>query len=222
MATTKTLTPTNQAITLADFTEKPDNRTNVTNDDKLADAVNALNSNMATLTYTGTVDSLQTSLVSLASNMSVGEFRNIKYTAGETLAPFRNTRIYCGTFKRTGSNYWSVTLEDPEGVPIYGTYRNSRWSWEPLALDSNKQAKLLSKTISATTDATGDVSLDLATETYVPVAFHISGGAVSKSASMLFMQNGNGTNWWIKFVSDSTLQNEANKTVEGTLYYFST
>lgn len=46
MATTKTLTPTNQAITLAAFTEKPDNRTNVTNDDKLADAVNALNSNL--------------------------------------------------------------------------------------------------------------------------------------------------------------------------------
>ena|GEM_PF-3672981 len=90
------------------------------------------------------------------------------------------------------------------------------------ALNSNKQNKILSKTISATTDATGDVSLDLATETYIPVAFHISGGAVSKSASMLFMQNGNGTNWWIKFVSDSALQNEANKTVEGTLYYFST
>ena len=49
MATTKTLTPTNQAITLADFTEKPDNRTNVTNDDKLGDAVNALNSNFSTL-----------------------------------------------------------------------------------------------------------------------------------------------------------------------------
>ena len=49
MATTKTLTPTNQAITLAAFTEKPDNRTNVTNDDKLADAVNALNSNVMTV-----------------------------------------------------------------------------------------------------------------------------------------------------------------------------
>lgn len=49
MATTKTLTPTNQAITLTAFTEKPDNRTNVTNDDKLADAVNALNSNLTEL-----------------------------------------------------------------------------------------------------------------------------------------------------------------------------
>jgi hypothetical protein len=97
----------------------------------------SLNSNMATLQYTGTVDSLQTSLVSLASNMSVGDFHNIKYTAGETLSPFRNTCIYGGTFKRTGSNYWSVTLEDPEGVPIYGTYRNGTWRWEPLALESD-------------------------------------------------------------------------------------
>lgn len=52
MATTKTLTPTNQAITLAAFTEKPDNRTNVTNDDKLADAVNALNSKLNDYTNT--------------------------------------------------------------------------------------------------------------------------------------------------------------------------
>lgn len=46
MATTKTLTPTNQAITIAAFTEKPDNRVNATNDDKMADAINTLNSNM--------------------------------------------------------------------------------------------------------------------------------------------------------------------------------
>ena len=44
MATTKTLTPTNQAITIAAFTEKPDNRINATNDDKMADAINTLNS----------------------------------------------------------------------------------------------------------------------------------------------------------------------------------
>jgi hypothetical protein len=57
MATTKTLTPTNQAITLAAFTEKPDNRTNVTNDDKLADAVNALNSKLTTgIAVAGTTD----------------------------------------------------------------------------------------------------------------------------------------------------------------------
>lgn len=59
MATTKTLTPTNQAITLAAFTEKPDNRTNVTNDDKLADAVNALNSKIRTIS-TGSLHDITT------------------------------------------------------------------------------------------------------------------------------------------------------------------
>ena len=96
-----------------------------------------LNSKITTLYYTGTVNSLQTSLASLASSMSVGDFQNIKYTAGETLSPFKNADIYCGTFKRTGNNFWSVMLEDPEGLPIYGTYRNGTWRWEELALNSN-------------------------------------------------------------------------------------
>lgn len=70
MATTKTLTPTNQAITLADFTEKPDNRTNVTNDDKLADAVNALNSNTAynTQSFSNLAD-----FKTFLDNMTVGK-----------------------------------------------------------------------------------------------------------------------------------------------------
>ena len=51
MATTKTLNPTNQTITLAEFTEKPDNRVNVNNDSKLADAINSLNSKITTITY---------------------------------------------------------------------------------------------------------------------------------------------------------------------------
>ncbi len=55
MATTKTLAPTNQTITLAEFTEKPDNRVNVNNDSKLADAVNALNSNIRTVPHIFTV-----------------------------------------------------------------------------------------------------------------------------------------------------------------------
>lgn len=106
------------------------------NSDKIDAYAGSTNQALATLAYTGTVANLQTSLVSLANSISIGEFHNIKYTAGETLAPFSNSRLYGGTFKRTGSNYWSVTLEDPEGVPVYGTYRNGRWSWEPLALNS--------------------------------------------------------------------------------------
>lgn len=62
MATTKTLTPTNQEITLAAFTEKPDNRTNVTNDDKLADAVNALNEDITPIELTGITAGTRTTI----------------------------------------------------------------------------------------------------------------------------------------------------------------
>ena len=69
MATTKTLTPTNQAITLAAFTEKPDNRTNVTNDDKLADAVNALNSKITAFAAVGATSGTSTNVeIQLPSN----------------------------------------------------------------------------------------------------------------------------------------------------------
>ena len=49
MATTKTLTPTNQVITIPDFTDKPDNRLQADSAGKLADAVNQLNNNMSIL-----------------------------------------------------------------------------------------------------------------------------------------------------------------------------
>lgn len=41
-ATTKTLTPTNQVISIPAFTDKPDNRLQTDSTSKLADAVNAL------------------------------------------------------------------------------------------------------------------------------------------------------------------------------------
>lgn len=53
MATTKTLAPTNQTITIAAFQgEKPDQRQIADAEGKMADAINALNSHIAT---TGTM-----------------------------------------------------------------------------------------------------------------------------------------------------------------------
>ena len=52
MATTKTLTPTNQTITIAAFSgEKPDQRQIADAETKLADAVNALNSQLILKQY---------------------------------------------------------------------------------------------------------------------------------------------------------------------------
>ena len=51
-ATTKTLTPTNETISIPAFTDKPDNRLQTDSTGKLADAVNALSEQMANITWT--------------------------------------------------------------------------------------------------------------------------------------------------------------------------
>ena len=50
MATSKTLTPTNVTIQIPEFTDQPDQRVNSNCIDKEADAINALNTQTATLT----------------------------------------------------------------------------------------------------------------------------------------------------------------------------
>ena len=76
-----------------------------------------------------------------------------------------------------------------------------------------------SSAISATTDASGDISLNLNTSSAVPIAFSITGGSIAKTAARQFLQNGDGTIWRVKFVNDSTLANITNTSVEGTVYY---
>ena len=49
MATSKTLTPTNVTIQIPEFTDQPDQRVNSNCIDKEADAINALNSNLTSL-----------------------------------------------------------------------------------------------------------------------------------------------------------------------------
>lgn len=49
MATSKTLTPTNVTIQIPEFTDQPDQRVNSNCIDKEADAINALNTQIATL-----------------------------------------------------------------------------------------------------------------------------------------------------------------------------
>ena len=49
MAISKTLTPTNVTIQIPDFTDRPDQRANSNCIDKEADAINALNAQIATL-----------------------------------------------------------------------------------------------------------------------------------------------------------------------------
>lgn len=87
------------------------------------------------------------------------------------------------------------------------------------ALNSNKQNKVQTANVSGTTDSTGDINVQLSANSYIPVAFKVTGGNMPTTAPRMFFQTSQGTGWFIKFINDSTLANIANTTVEGILYY---
>ena len=55
MATSKTLTPTNVTIQIPEFTDQPDQRVNSNCIDKLADAINALNTHIPYILNVGNI-----------------------------------------------------------------------------------------------------------------------------------------------------------------------
>lgn len=125
MATTKTLTPTNQAITLAAFTEKPDNRTNVTNDDKLADAVNALNSNFTSFLGNDTTSDCN-------SETATGFKKAINSTANTPYAG----HFVVFTFNYNQNEMIQFAMSTTAYV-LYFRYYNSSWSsWKMLGWNS--------------------------------------------------------------------------------------
>ena len=73
-----------------------------------------------------------------------------------------------------------------------------------------------SKSISATTDATGDIDLSLSNN-YIPLAFKKS-SPTNTFFSYTFAQASSGVGWWMKCLSDSA-GNFVNKAIAGTLYY---
>lgn len=74
-----------------------------------------------------------------------------------------------------------------------------------------------SKSISKTTDATGDIDLDLVSTKYMPLAFKKS-SPTNAFFSYTFAQASSGSGWWMKCLSDSA-GNYASKAIAGTLYY---
>lgn len=106
----------------------------------LISAIDALNSNLATEIHAGTVSEFLSSLQTLGGSMQVGSFKYIKYTPSETTGKFVSGHVYGGLFNRTGSNYWAISLADPEGNPVYGMYRNGTWVWDRIAIGAEVDA----------------------------------------------------------------------------------
>lgn len=136
MATTKTLTPTNQTITIDAFQgEKPDHRHVADAETKLADAVNALNSQITIKVGTNltSVDAVNSALNTLNDSLSDMNVRNVSFTCSTGIeSPFTNAS-YGGVFVRHSSTRARViVMRSGYHEILTGWLGNNGWTWESL------------------------------------------------------------------------------------------
>ena len=141
MATSKTLTPTNVVIQIPDFTEKPDQRVNSNCIDKIADAVNTLNSKITNMDTEDLLANFEgTTSTSVSLSHSASDYRllllMVYNSSSELVASAAVTPLYAK----------NVT------VKIYGE-SNSQWG---SMLISNDYA---SATMNRTTSNTARVRI---------------------------------------------------------------
>lgn len=117
MATTKTLTPTNQTITIDAFQgEKPDHRHVADAEGKLADAINALNSKLATKFNETRITSVA-DLVTYCTTNKIGITR-VDNTVGQALSG-RSRQGICVVFEISGE-YDGYEFIDSNGETYSG------------------------------------------------------------------------------------------------------
>lgn len=135
MATTKTLTPTNQTITIDAFQgEKPDHRHVADAEGKLADAVNALNSNkVAYALGNDTIENIQAAIITLAGTMADGEEKYIRCNVTTATGTFRVT-AYIGVLMRVSSSRLCVNFRQSMDAndSVIGNYKDGTWYWSQL------------------------------------------------------------------------------------------
>ena len=137
MATSKTLTPTNVTIQIPEFTDQPDQRVNSNCLDKEADAINALDTDIAKInnvqTYSGTVDAIQTAMVTRSANLEIGVPEHIFVTPSAASGVFDATN-YVGEMTKINNTRFNVQLSrGATAVEIVGAYNNGVWTWQQLA-----------------------------------------------------------------------------------------
>ena len=138
-ATTKTLTPTNETISIPAFTDKPDNRLQTDSTSKLADAVNALSEQIGTL-KTATIfvgvsslDTLKSKLQTLADGMTVEENKLVKFYANFSSGNFVQGRDYKGYLmvyqknSNTATRY-SIFFDSDLGKCVAVGYYDGAWT----------------------------------------------------------------------------------------------
>lgn len=130
--TTKTLTPTNQQITLPDMTERPNNSTQVDSIGKLADAVNALNSNFSFVQIPSS-----THLLDYALNLPAARYKFFSMAGsgayGEDL-PSNNFKWGMGVIITRLDTNKTVIMFASGQKPAFNVYNNTSWGgWKDFS-----------------------------------------------------------------------------------------
>lgn len=135
MATTKTLTPTNEPITIDAFQgEKPDYRHVADAEMKLADAVNALNSQIATAPVTFTsYDALKSGIQTKAGTMASGSIASFDFRANfSTTAELPNAYYTC-IIRKYDNNSYVADIISNIGSDYKLSYAGNTWRMVALA-----------------------------------------------------------------------------------------
>ena len=107
MAISKTLTPTNVTIQIPDFTDRPDQRANSNCIDKEADAINALNTHIASHTLLGSQNSA--GVVSLSENYTNYVF--VEIVAGTSGSQYCSPMVVSTEYLKTqGENDYNLAI----------------------------------------------------------------------------------------------------------------
>lgn len=131
MATTKTLTPTNETITIDAFQgEKPDHRHVADAETKLADAVNALNSKIGNLKFFATsvasngsktltiANDTRAIIYTVGGSQNVMDCISINSTSGGVVA-YKSMNAPSGQTVSTSTNALTITNTNSVGTGIY-------------------------------------------------------------------------------------------------------
>lgn len=173
MATTKTIQPTGETITIPAMADQPDMSVVATDLGNITDAVNAQNQalsnlknavNLATIGTISTLDNLKSDLVSVANGMSTGENKPVMFNGTSSTAPFDNGKTYYGTlcveYKASNNLYFSVLFHSYNGEIVSVGYDRGAWTIEQLAEKSDILInRIWRTTVTGTTDNNANLAL---------------------------------------------------------------
>ena len=128
-ATQKTLTPTNEVISIPAFTDKPDYRLPIDSTGKLADAINELDSKITPqYVNTSTLTGLKTELIAINGALQNNTDTAIFFALASNEDVFGAYVIYTGTLHRQDANNFSCNVSSKLGQNVVIGYSNgSTW-----------------------------------------------------------------------------------------------